>query len=266
MMNLHRTLSLLLGLMVTAALLLPGGRRALADDAPAFRVLCLYTTTVEPDHVHFANDAIKFYTDLAAKKHFQFDTSTDWSKLNDDNLKSYQLVMWLNDFPQNAEEKTSFEKFIERGGSWLGFHVAGYNDQYTKWPWFVSFLGGAVFYTNNWPPLPAALIVDDTKHPVTDGLPEKYDAPANEWYMWKPSPRLNPGVKVLVTLNPSNYPLGKKDLLTEGDIPVVWTNTKYHMLYMNMGHGDKIFDSELQNKMFENAAMWLGKLGSEGRK
>jgi len=228
---------------------------------PAFRALCFYTTTVEPDHVHFSNDAIRFYTDLATKKNFVFDTTTDWSKLNDNDLKDYQLVIWLNDFPQDAAQRGAFERFVQSGGSWLGFHVSGYNDKDTNWPWFVNFLGGAVFYTNNWPPLPAALIVDDNKHAVTKGLPTKYDARANEWYMWKPSARLNPDVHVLVTLNPSNYPLGKKDLLTEGDIPVVWTNTKYHMLYMNMGHGDKIFDSPIQNRMFENAIQWLGKNG-----
>jgi type 1 glutamine amidotransferase len=62
-----------------------------------------------------------------------------------------------------------------------------------------------------------------------------------------------------VTLDPANYPLGKKDLLTEGDIPVVWTNMKYRMLYINMGHGDRIFDSDIQNHLFENSILWLGK-------
>jgi len=226
---------------------------------PAFKVLAFYRTDVEPDHIHFANDAISFFSGLAKRKNFQFDTTTDWSQLKDEVLKDYQVVVWLNEFPQNQAQRTAFENYMAHGGAWLGFHVSGYNDETTKWPWFVNFMGGAVFYTNNWPPLPAALIVDDRKHPVTRHMPANYDAPSNEWYMWKPSPRLNPDVKVLVTLNPSNYPLGKKDLLTEGDIPVVWTNTKFKMLYMNMGHGEKIFDLPLQNRMFEDAILWLGK-------
>jgi type 1 glutamine amidotransferase len=227
-------------------------------DGPKFKVIAFYTKTVEPDHVHFANDAIKFYTKIAAKHHFAFDTTTDWENLNDSFLKNYQVVIWLNEFPHNQRERDAFERYMMRGGGWLGFHVAGYNDKDTHWPWFVDFMGGAIFYTNNWPPLPAALIVDDNRHPVTRHMPTRYNAPSNEWYMWKPSPRLNPDVKVLVTLNPSNYPLGKKDLLTEGDIPVVWTNTHYRMLYMNMGHGDKIFTSNLQNRMFIDAILWLG--------
>ena len=73
----------------------------------------------------------------------------------------------------------------------------------------------------------------------------------------KLSPRENRDVKVLVTLAPSNYPIGLKDTLEGGDVPVVWTNTKYRMLYMNMGHGDKIFESAEQNRLFEDGVGWL---------
>jgi len=102
------------------------------------------------------------------------------------------------------------------------------------------------------------LVVDDSAHPISKGLPAQFTAPANEWYSWKPSPRLNKAVKVLLTLDPANYPLGLKDALTAGDLPVVWTNTHYRMLYMNMGHGDKIFTDPTQNHLFENAVLWLG--------
>jgi len=43
----------------------------------------------------------------------------------------------------------------------------------------------------------------------------------------------------------------------DGDIPVVWTNTRYRMIYMNMGHGDKVFTSPLQNQLIENEILWL---------
>ncbi len=38
------------------------------DQQPTFRALALYTTTVESDHVGFAEAAILFYTDLASVK------------------------------------------------------------------------------------------------------------------------------------------------------------------------------------------------------
>ncbi|MCR8558922.1 ThuA domain-containing protein [Mucilaginibacter sp. BJC16-A38] len=226
-------------------------------QAPKFRVLALYSTNVESDHVDFAMQAMKFYGKFAAKKGFGFDTTSHWDDLNDEKLKSYQVVVWLNEFPHNNQQRDAFEKFMTNGGAWLGFHVSGYNDRYTKWTWFVNFLG-ATFYNNNWPPLPAKMIVDDNTHPVTKRMPKTYIAPICEWYGWKPNPRDNKDVKVLVTLSPENYPLGKKDIITSGDIPVVWINTKYKMLYMNMGHGDKNFESDTQNMMFEDAIMWLG--------
>jgi type 1 glutamine amidotransferase len=234
-------------------------KEAACAQTPKFRVLAFYSTIVESDHVDFAKDAIAFYNKLAVEKGFTFDTTQNWDKLNTENLKNYKVVIWLNDFPHTEAQREVFEKFMENGGGWLGFHVAGYNDHTTNWLWYVNFLGGAVFYNNNWPPLPAQLIVDDNTHPATKRLPKSYIAPINEWYGWKPDPRENKDVTVLVTLSPSNYPLGKKDIINSGDIPVVWTNTKYKMIYMNMGHGDQIFNSTIQNKMFEDAILWLGK-------
>src|SRR5260370_13431197 len=232
-------------------------------EQASFKVLAFYSTKVEPDHVLFAQGALKFFSDIAAKNDFTFDSTSNWEDMNDSNLGKYQVVVWLNDRPSKAEQKLAFQKYIESGGAWLGFHVAAYNDKDSNWAWFVDFLGGGVFHTNSWPPLPAKLTVDDRSHPVTVRLPGSFVSPDNEWYIWKPSPRLNKNVRVLVTLDPSNYPIGFKDVLTSGDLPVVWTNTKYKMLYMNMGHGDKIFTSPDQNKLIEDGTLWLGAISTQ---
>ena len=146
---------------------------------------------------------------------------------------------------------------MKHGGGWLGLHVAAYTDGETDWPWFTSFLGSAVFSNNSWPPLPAILNVDDPAHPDRErhspNLPLAFERVGG----WTPSPRLHAGVRVLLTLSPSNYPLGLKDTIVSGDVPVVWTNTAYRMLYLNIGHGDRIFSSDMQNQLFENAVLWL---------
>src|SRR6266852_5453248 len=236
------------------------------DQKPSFRVLAFYSTKVEPDHVLFAEGALEFFSNLAAKNNFAFDSTSNWDDMNASNLEKYQLVVWLNNEPSQPAQKRAFQKYIENGGAWLGFHVAAYNDKDSNWAWFVDFLGGGVFHSNSWPPLPAKLTVDDRSHPVTKHLPGSFRSPDNEWYIWKPSPRLNKGVRVLVTLDPSNYPIGFKDVLMSGDLPVVWTNTKYKMLYMNMGHGDKIFGSPTQNKLIEDATLWLGTISTQAEK
>ena len=224
-----------------------------------FKMLAFYSAKTEPDHVQFADSALKFLSACAANDGFIFESTTNWEQLNDAYLKAYQVVVWLNDSPTSAEQRSAFQRYMENGGAWLGFHASGYNDKDTNWPWFVDFMGGAVFHINSWPPLPAKLIIDDRTHPIASGIPDSYESPANEWYVWKPSPRLDRNVRVLATFDSSNYPIGFKDILTGGDLPAVWTNTKYKMIYMNMGHGDKVFTSPIQNKLIENAAIWLGR-------
>ncbi len=250
-MHLSRRLFFAVFFLLTAASML-------AQSAKPFRALAFYSERVEHDHVDFAHDAIRFYTAAAQRDLFQFDLTTNWDDMNAAKLASYDLVIWLDDFPHTPEQRAAFEQYMEHGGGWLGFHIAAYNDRGTKWPWFVSFLGGGVFYGNNWPPLPATLVVDDPSHPVVRHVPRTFVSPANEWYDWKPSPRENKDVKVLLTLAPSNYPIGMKDVIQGGDLPVMWTNTRYRMLYTNIGHGDRIFTSETQNRMLEDMILWIG--------
>lgn len=229
-----------------------------SSQNPVFKVLAFYSTKVEQDHQDFSKDIRSYFTGLGDEQHFTFDVTKDWTNLNDTLLRNYQVVMWINDFPHTVQQRKSFQRYMERGGGWIGFHVAAYNDKTTRWPWFVDFLGGAVFYTNNWPPRPARLLVDDTAHVVTRRIPPALTSPTNEWYQWKPSPRENKDVKVLLTLDPRNYPLGIKDIITGGDTPVVWTNTRYRMIYLNMGHGDAVMSDALQNKLIADALLWVG--------
>lgn len=39
--------------------------------------------------------------------------------------------------------------------------------------------------------------------------------------------------------------------------PVVWTNNKYRMIYLNMGHGDDCFSDAAQKLLFTNAFRWV---------
>ncbi len=227
------------------------------SQAKPFRVLAFYSTNVEQDHVDFAMQAIPFFQSMAKHDHFEFQATSNWNDLNPAVLKDYQVVLWLNEFPSTPAQRAAFADYMEHGGAWMGFHIAGWMGSRETWPWFADFLG-AMFSGNSWPPMPATILVDDWNHPATQGMPESFVSPDNEWYCWQPSPRRNPNVKVLMTLAPSNYPLGFKDTLGGGDIPVTWTNTKYRMLYTNMGHGAKILSNPVQNRFFENALLWLG--------
>ena len=252
----------LLILLFTACTLLtyaqvPEGYPANYAKAPRFKALIYYTQHAEEAHVQFAEQATTFFKKLNYGDGFVLDITTDFSKYPYEKLKEYIVIIMLNTSPNTKAERDAFEQYMENGGGWVGFHAAAYNDKNTHWPWFVKFLGGGVFYCNNWPPQPVLVEVDNEEHPVTKNLPASFVAPASEWYQWTPSPRQNKDVEVLLSLSPKNYPLGIKDVVNFGDFPIVWSNKNYRMIYLNMGHGDEEFIDGTQNLLLVNAFRWV---------
>ena len=252
----------LLILLFTACALLmhaqaPEGYPANYAKAPRFKALIYYTQHAEEAHVQFAEQATTFFKKLNYGDGFVLDITTDFSKYPYEKLKEYNVIIMLNTSPNTKAERDAFEQYMENGGGWVGFHAAAYNDKNTHWPWFVQFLGGGVFYCNNWPPQPVLVEVDNEAHPVTKNLPASFVAPASEWYQWTPSPRQNKDVEVLLSLSPKNYPLGIKDVVNFGDFPIVWSNKNYRMIYLNMGHGDEEFIDGTQNLLLVNAFRWV---------
>lgn len=252
----------LLILLFTACTLLtyaqvPEGYPANYAKAPRFKALIYYTQHAEKAHVQFAEQATTFFKKLNYGDGFVLDITTDFSKYPYEKLKEYNVIIMLNTSPNTKAERDAFEQYMENGGGWVGFHAAAYNDKNTHWPWFVKFLGGGVFYCNNWPPQPVLVEVDNEEHPVTKNLPASFVAPASEWYQWTPSPRQNKDVEVLLSLSPKNYPLGIKDVVNFGDFPIVWSNKNYRMIYLNMGHGDEEFIDGTQNLLLVNAFRWV---------
>lgn len=252
----------LLILLFTACTLLtyaqvPEGYPANYAKAPRFKALIYYTQHAEEAHVQFAEQATTFFKKLNYGDGFVLDITTDFSKYPYEKLKEYNVIIMLNTSPNTKAERDAFEQYMENGGGWVGFHAAAYNDKNTHWPWFVKFLGGGVFYCNNWPPQPVLVEVDNEEHPVTKNLPASFVAPASEWHQWTPSPRQNKDVEVLLSLSPKNYPLGIKDVVNFGDFPIVWSNKNYRMIYLNMGHGDEEFIDGTQNLLLVNAFRWV---------
>lgn len=252
----------LLILLFTACTLLtyaqvPEGYPANYAKAPRFKALVYYTQHAEEAHVQFAEQATTFFKKLNYGDGFVLDITTDFSKYPYEKLKEYNVIIMLNTSPNTKAERDAFEQYMENGGGWVGFHAAAYNDKNTHWPWFVKFLGGGVFYCNNWPPQPVLVEVDNEEHPVTKNLPASFVAPASEWYQWTPSPRQNKDVEVLLSLSPKNYPLGIKDVVNFGDFPIVWSNKNYRMIYLNMGHGDEEFIDGTQNLLLVNTFRWV---------
>jgi hypothetical protein len=85
---------------------------------------------------------------------------------------------------------------------------------------------------------------------------------------------LNVDITILLSIDQKSFPLGtgpkQHEIWHEGFFPVAWTNKKYKMLYLNMGHNDidyehgtnktlsSTFDSAFQNKLITDGLLWLG--------
>lgn len=232
--------------------------------APRFKALVYYSEQVEEAHRVFAGEGVEFFRRLNYGDGYKLDVTKTLTGYTYEKLREYDVIVMLNNAPTAKDERDAFQKYMENGGGWIGFHAAAYNDKNTNWPWFVDFLGGGVFYCNNWPPQPAKLTVDNATHPVVKNLPESFIAPESEWYQWNPSPRKNSDVEVLLSLSPDNYPIGIKDVISFGDFPVVWTNKNYRMVYLNMGHGDDEFTDATQKLLFVNAFRWVVSTNKSG--
>lgn len=243
---------------------IPEGYPAKYANGPRFKALVHYTKYAEEAHVKFAEQGVEFFKRLNYGEGFILNITTDFSQYTYEKLKEYDVIVMLNVTPSAPKEREAFQQYMENGGGWVGFHAAAYNDKNTKWPWLVDFLGGGVFYCNNWPPQPVKLETDAADHPVTKNLPASFIAPESEWYQWNPSPRDNKDIEVLISLSPDNYPLGIKDVVNFGDFPIVWTNKKYRMIYLNMGHGDDEFTDATQKLLFINAFRWVVSQSQKG--
>jgi hypothetical protein len=249
------------------------------STAPAFKVIAFYTGKSDKAHISFVREANRWFPKVAAENNFVYEATSDWSRLNTEALAQYQVVLFLDTRPEKPAQREAFQKYMENGGAWMGFHFAAFTltpSQFPQdWDWYHNdFLGSGSYGGNTWRPTSAILRVEDPSHPATKDLPQTFKASPNEWYSWKNDLRKNPDIKILLAIDPASFPLGTgpkpHEIWHSGYYPVVWTNRKYKMLYVNMGHNDIdyenksdkelsfTFDNEIQNRLILDGLRWLG--------
>ncbi|WP_229311023.1 ThuA domain-containing protein [Larkinella soli] len=247
--------------------------------APRFRVIAFFTARNDRAHISFVQEANRRFPKMAEKHRFTYDTTSNWNHLNPEFLSRYQVVLFLDTRPEVPAQREAFEKYMEAGGAWMGFHFAAFaltpSAYPQNWDWYHHrFLGSGSYVSNTWRPTSAVLRVEDRRHPAVKGLPETFRSAPNEWYRWEHDLRRNPDISILLSIDPSSFPLGTgpkpHEIWHSGYYPVVWTNKKYRMVYVNMGHNDIdyenrtnrelsfSFDNETQNRLILNALLWLG--------
>lgn len=243
---------------------------AQTNTAP-LKVLALFSAGYDAAHINYAHESNAFFPNFAKQNNFTYDSSKNWDMLNDPTLvQKYQVVMFMDDQPP-ASARAGFQKYMENGGGFIGYHVSAFCTSASEWDWYhTKFLGAGAFRSNTWGPTPATMKVEDVNHPVTKGFPVTFKSETSEWYNWTNDLRKNPDIKVLCSIDPSSYPLGTdpNQSWRSGDNPIVWTNTKFKMIYCNSGHNDMDYAankaksltwSNAQHcQLILNAINWLG--------
>ncbi len=248
-------------------------------NPPAFKVIAFYTGKSDKAHISFVKEANRWFPRMAAEYGFAYDATDHWENLNPGFLAKYQVVIFLDSRPEAPAQREAFQKYMENGGGWMGFHFAAFAltpSQFPQnWDWYHNeFLGSGSYAGNTWKPTSATLKMEDATHPAARGLPQTFKASPNEWYKWTSDLRTNRDIKILASIDPASFPLGtgpkQHEIWRSGYYPVIWTNQKYRMVYLNMGHNgidyenktnrelSFTFDNEIQNRLVLNALAWLG--------
>lgn len=255
-----------------------GARDAAAESSKPIEVLALYTAyeqNLDLAHRSWAREANAWFPTVAAANGFTYQAIVGWGPLTTVTPAIGRVIMFLDNRPFDPGQQAAFRAYMEGGGAWIGFHVAAFTAMPSDWDWYFNqLLGSGGYNGNTWRPTSANLRVEDTAHPVAQGLGALFTSAPNEWYAWKVDLRTLSNIKILCSIDPSSFPLGTGPVPTEiwhsGYYPVVWTNTNYKMLYVNMGHNDMDYEggtnrqlsfafmNPLQDQMLLNAIKWLG--------
>jgi uncharacterized protein len=277
LMKLRSTPLLFLALVLTCSCT-PSATKE--GSTASFNAMAFYTAKNDKAHISFVHEANKWFSAFADSAGFRYDSTDNWSNLNEEHLKEYNVVIFLDTRPEDSLQRMAFRKYVEAGGGFMGFHFSAFalndSDFPQDWDWYHDeFIGAGQFRSNTWRPTSAILRIEDNVHPTMASLPETFSSAPSEWYRWEKDLRENNNIQILLSIDSSSFPLGTgpklDEIWHEGYYPVMWTNKNYRMVYMNMGHNDmdyeggtdqqlsSTFASDIQNQMIMQTLLWLGK-------
>jgi type 1 glutamine amidotransferase len=258
----------LVAMFVAAGVIAP----APASAAP-FRVLAFWSGTWDAAHISFAHEANTWFAQQAGANGYTYSQTNDWNRLTSLTPAQATVVLFLDDQPQSAAQFQGFQRYMESGGGFFGFHVTAYNDgstpSYANW-FHNDFLGTGRFATNTWGPTAETLKIENRTHPSVVNLPATIQSSVSEWYSWERDLRQNGNIQVLASLDASTFPVGDdpNQQWRSGYYPIMWTNRNFRMLYANFGHNrmnydtntalSSTFDSPDQNRFILDGLKWLG--------
>lgn len=224
------------------------------------RILVLYEGAGH--HKDFSDAVLPWLRDISGKENFVLTEITNTKGIDDAYLDGFDAVVQLDYAPYGWPEKAveAFERYIDEGrGGWVGLHHAsllGEFDGFPMWSWFSELLGGIRYENYIAEKTDGTVHVEDASHPVMAGLPSSFVIRDDEFYTYDKSPRKNPDIRVLATVDENSYTLDTP--VKMGDHPVIWTNTakKGRNIYFQFGHSPLLGEDENFKTLLLNAIHW----------
>jgi glucose/arabinose dehydrogenase/cytochrome c551/c552 len=174
---------------------------------------------------------------LGLENNFEVDTTKNPAYFQDDSLKKYSAVIFLNTTGDvlDHRQESAFERYIQAGGGFVGVHSA--TDTEYDWRWYGKLVGG--YFLSHPKTQEAKFIIKDKNFPATEFFTDTVWQRTDELYNFK---SLNPDVNVLITVDESSYEGGENGAFH----PMSW----YHeydggrAFYTELGHTDESYQEE----------------------
>jgi type 1 glutamine amidotransferase len=225
-----------------------------ADSEPAFSVL-LFSRTAGFRHDSIAA-GISAIGALGEQNNFRVDAAEDARTFTDENLAQYRAVIFMNTTGEvlDAGGQAAFEKFIRRGGGFVGIHAA--SDTGYDWPWYGGLVG--TYFLRHPAIQPATLKVVDPSHVSTRHLPLEWRR-TDEWYDFQHG--LDADITVLIRIDETTYRGGRMS----ADHPMAW----YHHYdggrawYTALGHTIASYAEPLFLEHVRGGILWAAGLAQD---
>ncbi|WP_322938700.1 LamG-like jellyroll fold domain-containing protein [Nocardioides bizhenqiangii] len=255
--------------MAVALPLLLAASAAPASAAPdgELRILLFYKSNFHASHVQ-AREAVR---DLAEDLSVEYDQpleieETDQaSAFTTENLADKDAVVFAQTGGVlfDVAQRTALEAYIRGGGGYMGLHYAGWSvgqSEHDVNPFYRRLVGAmSEGHPENPAVRPGRVVVKDTTHPLTQGLPNEFNR-SDEWYDWTVNPA--PNVRTLLEADESSYGMGRQG----SSHPITWCQEidAGRSWYTGMGHaGEHYSEPVIRTQMRNGLAYAAGLLAAD---
>src|SRR5690606_17888995 len=138
------------------------------------KILVFYKNKKNQETASKAANLLALYVD---KNGIEVDTTTHATYFNEDSLKKYATVVFLNTSQDLLEtrQQNEFERFMQAGGGFVGIHAAKCTKY--QWPWYNDMIGAEIVEQTEQHPNPSIIYlrVTDIEKPFSGGVPKSWN-------------------------------------------------------------------------------------------